>query len=299
MQGTIINVQRGLYTVRTERETVCCTLRGKLFKESQTTKNLVVIGDEVSFQPVQGGRGVITEIHERRSRLVRRGAGSKGRHLEQIIAANIDLAILVFSVKDPVYNKNLMERYIVAARGGNIEPVICFNKIDLIDLATVEPDIRDFEGLGFRVLTTSTVNGTGIASLREILRDKTAVFAGSSGVGKSSLINSVLEVEVAKTGEVSSAYYKGRHTTTSSSVFDLPWGGKMIDVPGMREFGLIDDGTATEEAFSDIEELSANCRFRDCKHLHEPGCAVKAAVAEGKVDERRYRNYLKLLGRRL
>lgn len=295
MQGTIINVQRGLFTVRNENSEIDCTLRGKLFKQSQTTKSLVVIGDNVTFQPVQGGRGVITEIHERKSRLVRRGAGPKGRHLEQIIAANIDQAILVFAVKNPTYNKNLLERYVVAAKAGNIEPVICFNKMDLIDPTSIEDDVNGYKDLGYKVITTSTLLNEGIDSLKNLLRGKTSVFAGSSGVGKSSLINSVLGEEAAKTGAVSSSLYKGRHTTTSSQIFDLPFGGKMIDVPGMREFGLFDDERAIEEAFSDIATLAESCKFRDCKHISEPGCAVKAALEEGQLDKRRYRNYLKLV----
>lgn len=295
MQGTVINVQRGLYTVRNEDKIIDCTLRGKLFKQSQTTKSLVVIGDEVNFQPVQGGRGVITEIYERKSRLVRKGAGSKGCHLEQIIAANIDQAILVFAVKNPAYNKNLIERYLVAAKAGGIEPILCFNKIDLVDFSSIEVDFNGYKDLGYKAIATSTILDEGIDSLKELLMGKTSVFAGSSGVGKSSLINSVLGEEAAKTGSVSSSLYKGRHTTTSSQIFDLPFGGRMIDVPGMREFGLLDDETAIEEAFPDISALAENCRFRNCKHINEPACAVKEALDEGILDKRRYRNYLKLI----
>ena len=296
MRGIVVNVQKGLYRVRNAgtQEEVDCTLRGKLFKQSRTTKTLVVVGDYVEFQPVVGGRGVITSVEKRKSKLVRKGAGPKGVHLEQIIAANIDQAILVFAVKDPEYNKNLIERYIVSAKHGGIEPIICFNKIDLIEKLEILEDIEEYQALGYKTLLTSTVTAEGIEELKALLKGKTSVFTGSSGVGKSSLVNVIFEEEKAKTSSVSTSHYKGRHTTTSSQVYELPFGGKIIDVPGMREFGVIDDGSGIANAFQDIVELSKKCRFRDCKHIDEPGCAVKEAVESGILEERRYKNYIKL-----
>jgi len=296
LRGIVINVQKGLYKVRpvNDGEDINCTLRGRLFKQSQTTKSMVVVGDYVEFQPVLGGRGVITAIEERKSKLVRKGAGKKGSHLEQVVAANVDQAILVFAVKNPKYRKNLIERYIVSAKYGGIEPVICFNKIDLINLSEVQEDIKECRKLGYTVLLTSTITGEGIKKLKSLLKDKISVFAGSSGVGKSSLVNAVFNEEKAKTNEVSTSHYKGKHTTTSSQVYELPFGGRIIDVPGMREFGVIDNGTGIRDAFPDIIELAKQCKFRNCSHINEPGCAVKEAIESGLLEERRYRNYLKL-----
>lgn len=297
MEGMVVNVQKGLYTVRPldGSDAVGCTLRGKLLNQSRTAKSLVVVGDQVDFEPVVGGRGVITTIKTRRTRLVRRGAGKKGRHLEQVIAANIDIAVLVFAVKDPPYKTSLIERYIYAARSGNIEPVICLNKVDLIVSEVIENDVELFRSSGNKVLITSTVRGDGIEELREVLREKVSVFAGSSGVGKSSLVNALFMQSVAKTGQVSGRHHKGRHTTSFSQVYDLPAGGKVIDIPGMREFGVFGDGSAAQEAFPDIEKIAEKCRFRDCSHKNEPECAVKAAVTSGELDERRFRSYLRLI----
>ncbi|OAA29428.1 ribosome small subunit-dependent GTPase [Kosmotoga arenicorallina S304] len=299
MKGIVINVQKGLYRVRSTdtKEEMDCTLRGKLFNQSRTTKTLVVVGDYVEFLPVVGGRGVITSIEERKSKLVRKGAGKRGVHLEQIIAANIDQAILVFAVREPKYNKNLIERYIVSAKHGGIEPILCFNKIDLVNSLEILEDIEEYQHVGYKTLLTSTVTKEGIEKLKSLLKGKTSVFAGSSGVGKSSLVNAVFEEEKARTNSVSSSHYKGRHTTTSSQVYELPFGGRIIDVPGMREFGVIDNGSGIDGAFQDIIELSEKCRFRDCKHINEPGCAVKEAVESGILEERRYKNYIKLRGR--
>ncbi|KUK92276.1 MAG: Putative ribosome biogenesis GTPase RsgA, partial [Thermotogales bacterium 46_20] len=299
LEGMVVNVQKGLYTVESNScsDLVNCTLRKKLLNQSRTAKNLVVVGDVVEFEPVLGGKGVITSIKQRKTRLVRRGAGKRGMHLEQILAANIDIAILVFAVKDPPYNISLVERYICSAESGGIEPVVCFNKIDLVNPASIEQDVSLLRKNGIRVLLTSTLAGNGLEDLRAIVQDRVVVFAGSSGVGKSSLVNSLLSSSVTKTGEVSASHHKGKNTTTSSQMYTLPFGGKVIDIPGMREFGLFSDDHAVEKAFPDIERIAEGCRFRDCSHRHEPDCAVKEAVASGEIDERRFRNYQKLTAR--
>ncbi|MFO7883121.1 MAG: ribosome small subunit-dependent GTPase A [Kosmotogaceae bacterium] len=297
MKGFVVNIQKGLFKVKDYKEgkLVNCTLRGKLFKQLENKKSLVVVGDEVEYQPVYGGKGVITEIVPRRSKLSRKGAGKKGRHQEQIIAANIDYALLVFSLEDPPYKLNLIERYIVSAEAGNIEPIICFTKIDLAKDDNYEKDIAYLEDRGYKVFKTSSVTKKGVETLKEELGNRKTVLAGSSGVGKSTLINLLFEDEMAKTNEVSTSHYKGKHTTTSSTVYELPFGGLIIDVPGMREFGIIDDSAGIERTFSDIVEIAQYCKFRNCSHTHEPGCAVKAAVDIGEIDERRYLNYLKLI----
>lgn len=294
--GLVTNVQKGLINVYNENEKVetKCLLRGRLFNQLQKTKTLVVVGDYVDYEKTQGGRGVIKEIKERKTKLVRKGAGPKGRHLEQILASNIDYAILVFAVKDPTYKLNLIDRYIISAKHGGIEPVIVFNKIDLIDPNEIEEDVELYRKNDYKVFLTSTLKDKGIDVIKKLLKGKTSVFTGISGVGKSSLVNSIMNEDIAKIGNISSSLYKGRHTTTSSSVYFLPDGGKIIDIPGLREFGIISSKSELEESFRDIHEIAKGCRFRNCSHISEPDCAVKKAVEEGIISKKRYRNFIKL-----
>lgn len=294
MKGEVVNVQKGMYHVRSEDgDFFRCLLRGKLFKLEREEKSILAVGDEVLFERLQKDQGIITAIEERRSSLVRKGAGKKGRHLEQVIAANIDQLLVVVAVKDPPYKKSLIERYITSARSSGLDVIIAFNKADLgFSERTIE-DSKVYSELGYTVKFTSALTGTGIDELAGLLRKKSTVLAGSSGVGKSSLVNALLNCDSAKTGEVSLSTHKGKHTTTSSSVYYLPGGGKLIDVPGMREFA-VSDTEGLDEAFDDITELSRDCRFNDCTHTVEPGCAVLKAVEEGRLEKRRLRNYLRI-----
>jgi len=294
MKGEVVNVQKGMYHVRSEDgDFFRCLLRGKLLKLEREEKNILAVGDEVLFERLQKDQGVITAIEERRSSLVRKGAGKKGRHLEQVIAANIDQLLVVVAVKDPPYKKSLIERYITSARSSDLDVIIAFNKADLgLSERTIE-DSKVYRELGYTVKFTSVLTGTGIDELAGLLSGKSTVLAGSSGVGKSSLVNALLNGDSAKTGEVSQSTHRGKHTTTSSSVYYLPGGGKLIDVPGMREFA-VSDTEGLDEAFNDIAELSRGCRFNDCTHTVEPDCAVLKAVEEGTLEKRRLRNYLRI-----
>ena len=287
--GEVTNVQKGIIEVLSDTgDYFRCLLRGKLLKKERTEKNVVTVGDKVVFGTLQRERGVITEVLPRKKCLVRRGAGKRGRHLDQVIAANVDQVFIVVAVKDPPYRKSLIERYITAARGTDLDVMIVFNKADLgIDKETAA-DIRNYRELGYQVFLTSIITGEGLEEVTSSLKGKSSVLAGSSGVGKSSLVNAICMTEV-KTGEVSNSTHKGKHTTTSSQVHLLRDGGKLIDGPGMREFAI--SGTeGLDEVFEDIAELFAKCRFRDCTHTVEPGCAVREAVTNGILDERRLRN---------
>jgi len=293
MHGEVTNVQKGIIEVLSETgDYFRCLLRGRLLRKERIEKNVVAVGDMVFFETLQGDRGVITEVLPRKKCLVRKGAGKKGRHLDQVIAANVDQVLIVVAVKDPPYHKSLIERYITAARGSDLDVAIVFNKADLgIDEETAD-DIHNYRGLGYQVFLTSTLAGQGLEEVKGSLKSKSSVLAGSSGVGKSSLVNAVCMSNV-KTASVSGSTHKGKHTTTTSQVHFLREGGKLIDVPGMREFAI--SGTeGLDEAFEDIVELSQKCRFRDCTHTVEPGCAVREAVINGTLDKRRLRNYLKI-----
>lgn len=293
-RGLVMNTQKGFFNVKTEIGLLRCRLRGKLFNQHTREKSLVVVGDNVLVQHLHDDQGIILEICERKSKLARRGAGSKGRHLEQLIAANIDQAILVFAVKEPQYKRNLIDRYIAAAKSGGIEPLICFNKIDLIDLSEIQADIDDFQRLEYPVICTSTLTGQGIEELKEVLKGKLSVFSGSSGVGKSSLVNALFQNEQAKTNSVGGGTGKGKHTTTSAQIYELFETGMIVDTPGMREFGLFNANAGVEQYFTDITEIATRCKFSDCTHTHEPGCAVKEALEQGLIDPQRYESYLSL-----
>lgn len=293
LNGLVMNVQKGMYIVNTEKGELKCRLRGKLFHQQQKTATIVVVGDYVLVEHLHGDQGIIQEIRERKSRLSRKIAGKQ--RLEQVIAANIDQAFLVCAVKNPRYSLNGIDRYIASAKNGGIEPIVCFNKIDLIDRAEIQEDVEHYLRYGIRAICTSTVTGEGIEELRELLKGKISLFTGSSGVGKSSLVNALEGTEDVKTGTVGLTTQKGRHTTTSAQIYEIGSGGMIVDTPGMREFGLFDAEDGVRGLFTEIEELAARCKFKDCTHRHEPGCAVKEALENGDLEEQRYDSYLKLL----
>jgi ribosome biogenesis GTPase len=295
INGLVINTQKNIYFVKAGGEIYQCNLRGKLSKNREKVNSPVIVGDQVQIEPTGANRGLIYEILPRKSKFSRQGVGAPGQ--EQLIAANIDQVIIVNSVKDPGYKLNGIDRYIVAAKAGNIEPVICFNKVDLIDYSLLHEDIEHYRKYGLKVVCTSTANQTGIAGLKEILTGKISVFSGSSGVGKSSLVNLLEEEEITAIASVGEINRKGRHTTTSAHLYDLPFGGMVLDTPGMREFGLYQADSGLQSAFSDIEEMSENCKFRNCSHTHEPGCNVKSALEKGEIEEQRYNSFIKLAKR--
>ncbi|MFN8577794.1 MAG: ribosome small subunit-dependent GTPase A [Candidatus Sericytochromatia bacterium] len=293
MQGLVINTQKNLYTVKYNNEQIICSITGKLLKQKENIKSLVVVGDIVDFDIVNNHNGLIKTISPRKTKFSRRGVGDDSRY-EQIIASNIDQIIIVCSVHNPRYKLNGIDRYIVGAKSGGIEPIICFNKVDMIDIDEIKEDIDNYNKLGIKTICTSSFKNTGIDELKDILKDKISVLSGSSGVGKSSLTNSVFQYDIAKTNAISSMYGKGKHTTTSTYLYELPFGGMLLDTPGMREFSLIDTNESVDKSFKDILDLSANCKFKNCTHIHEPKCAVKLAVENNEISEQRYKSYIKL-----
>lgn len=293
MQGLIINSQKNLYTVRYNDNEILCSVTGKIFKEKNDKKSLVVVGDIVDFDLTESDKGIIKEIMPRKSKFSRRGVGTDSRQ-EQILASNIDQIIIVCSVKDPKYKLNGIDRYIVAAQSGNVEPIICFNKVDNIDIKEIETDIENYKKMNIRTLCTSAFSGLGIEELKGILKDKISLFAGSSGVGKSSLTNALFNDEITKTSHTGLKHGKGRHTTTSTYLYNLPFGGMILDSPGMREFGIFDSDNSLDDVFNDISELAQDCKFNNCTHVHEPKCAVKNALDNGSLSVQRYKSYTKL-----
>jgi len=299
IKGRVISSANEGIIVVTENKTYQCILRGLLKKEKGQHKNLVVVGDFVLFEPLSENEGVISYVEPRKSVLSR--ADNLSRRREQLIAANIDQVIITVSVVSPPLRPFIVDRYIIAARKGHMEPIIVVNKADLLENPDYEGEkelLDDFiaayeqEGL---VIPVSATTGEGIEQLREAMKDKASVFSGQSGVGKSSLINAVTGGNL-RVGDVVLRTQKGAHTTSSAQLLPLSFGGWCIDTPGIKSFGLWDlDKNEIAPHFKDIFEKGRECRFVDCSHIHEQGCAVVEAVEKGEISPLRYQSYLALV----
>nr|BCX00430.1 MAG: putative ribosome biogenesis GTPase RsgA [Bacteroidota bacterium] len=272
-------------------------IRGRFRIEFRGETNPLAVGDEVRVRIEPDGTGWITERLPRRNQLVRRAAGE--RAIAHVLVANIDLAVCVQSVRQPRFNPGFVDRFFVAAESYAIPAALCVNKIDLArraDQSWLDRICRVYEELGYPVVYTSARTGQGLEALRGLLCDRVSVFSGPSGVGKSSLLNALQPGLNLRVGEISQATEKGRHTTTFAALYRLDFGGYVVDTPGLREFGLWD--IAPEELghyFPEIRQFLGSCRFHNCTHTHEPDCAVKEAVAAGKIAPWRYESYLAML----
>jgi len=267
-----------------------CAVRRLLKTLSTDQRHVVAAGDQVLFRPSGEDEGVIERIQPRRGVLSRE---SRGR--QHVIVANVDQMLIVTSAAEPRLKPNLIDRFLVTAEKCQIRPVICINKIDLVDAAQLAPLVGVYSQMGYRVLLVSAATGFGIDRLRRLLSGAESVVAGQSGVGKSSLLNAVdpdLELAVS---HVSTDTQKGRHTTTTARLLPLACGGYVVDTPGIRQMQLW-DVIPTEVAgyYRDLRPLENGCRYPDCTHTHEEGCAVKNAVADGWLDARRYESYCHL-----
>ncbi len=292
--GTVIHIDARTSRVSTPAGVIRCVLRGRLTAARGRNKRLLAIGDHVRVRTLGSGRGAIEEILPRRTKLSRRAAGPNPR--EHVVAANVDQVVIVSSLASPPLNLNLVDRYLVAAGQGGLESVICVNKIDLADHTAVTGQLRSYAQLGIPVLWSSAKTGAGIDALRRQLAGRVSVFAGKSGTGKSALLNAVEPGLCLRSGEISSATGKGRHTTAASTLLGLSVGGFVIDTPGIRAYTLWDvDPLHLDRHFPEFGPHRAGCRFADCTHSHEPDCAVKEAAASGAIDSRRYESYTRIL----
>jgi len=299
--GLIIKSQSGFFTVQPDdgTEPVVTRVRGHLKQERQRTA-IAAVGDHVTFTLNADGTGTIHTVEERRSALSRtRTVSHDQRNLltesEQVLVANPDQVVFVFSVANPAFSPRKLDRFLVVAEMNRLPAVICANKVDLIAPEEARAMFRIYEAIGYPVLYTSVVTGEGVDALREALRGKLSVLAGSSGVGKSSLLNAVQTGLGLRVKEVSEATGKGLHTTRHTELIPLEIGGYVADTPGIRGLALFDlEPTEVDAYYREIAPLVELCQFSDCTHTHEPNCAVRAAVEDGRVSAERYDSYLRL-----
>lgn len=307
LQGLVIRTQSGFFTVHTPEGPIICTLRGKL-KEDYQESDPVALGDRVSIERLALDAdtvgGVIVAIHERErvlSRVAPHSAVGTSAEREQVIIANPDQAVFVFAAAHPSPHTRMLDRFLVAAEKAAIPAIcICVNKIDLVQANPKEHDhIRAtfgvYEQIGYPVLYVSAQQGAGITPLREQLTGRVSVFTGPSGVGKTSLLNAIEPDLGRRVNAVSEATTKGRHTTRYSELIPLANGGWIADTPGIRAIAPWDvEPDELDGYFIEIAAHVADCKFQDCTHTHEPGCAVRAAVDRGQISEARYESYLRL-----
>ncbi|TSJ43855.1 ribosome small subunit-dependent GTPase A [Mucilaginibacter corticis] len=298
MQGLITKSTGSWYQVQTpEGDRYDCRIKGKFRIKGITTTNPLAVGDVVDFElePEQQ-TGVITNLQQRKNYIIRKSINLSKQG--QIIAANLDQALLVVTLASPRTSLGFIDRFLVTAEAYDIPAKLVYNKLDLFSKEGLE--ILDeykavYEKIGYPCYSVSALEGTNINQVQELLKDKVTLFSGHSGVGKSSLINALLPDLELRTSEVSEWSDKGTHTTTFAEMFELPQGGFIIDTPGIRELGVIDiEKQELGHFFPEMRERMHDCKFNNCQHINEPGCAVLSALENGEIELSRYESYLSI-----
>ena len=291
VRGVVMNGTGGVWTVRTTSGAQhSATLRGRLKQEGS---DKIAVGDDVRLEEEErGGSWVIAEIFPRRSRLARRAPG--GAHGERVVVANIDQAIVVFALAKPEPHPRMLDRFLVIAAANDIHARIVLNKRELVN--ELPPWVEEYRLAGYPIHVTSVKARIGLDELASALHGRTSALSGPSGVGKSSLLNAIYPGLDFRVGEISESVNKGRHTTVGAAMHPLPDGGFVVDTPGLREIGMWNLRSGELDAcFLEFRPFLGHCRFGDCRHVGEPGCRVREAVAEQLIGVSRYDSYLKLL----
>ena len=292
--GVVVRATGSWYEVLSAGERYQCRIRGKLRLKGVRSTNPVVVGDEVQCLTDEQGSHVIIDITPRRNYVIRRASNlSKESH---IIAANIDQALLLVTLRQPETALEFVDRFLVTCEAYKIPVVILLAKIDLQEKEEVDFFRSVYEPIGYRVVEVSAVTGEGVEEVHDLLVGRTTLLSGNSGVGKSTLVQRIDPSLDIRTGDISESHHKGRHTTTFSTMYPLSEGGALIDTPGIKGFGLIDiEEEELWHYFPEMMHYGRECRFYNCTHTHEPGCAVVAALEEGAISELRYESYLKMM----
>lgn len=292
--GRVLIEHKDRYVVQTDRGTFSAQITGNLRYSAESPADFPAVGDWVKLTPMDQDAAIIISVLPRTSKLERKAVGKTAE--AQLIATNIDVAFIVQSVGHD-FNLKRIERYLVVCHASGIEPIILLTKTDLVEedelqelIEAAEKRIKDV-----RLLSISNLTLSGFDLLKQALEPfKTYCFLGSSGVGKSTIVNHLKGEDILKTNTISSSTNKGKHTTTHRELIVLPNKSIVIDTPGMREIGMVDNAEGIEQTYDEIEELSQNCKFNDCLHINETGCAVLEAIQQGEISQEVYKNYQKL-----
>ena len=300
MKATVYKSTGSWYIIKDENDKFWnARMKGVMKIDDITSTNPVAVGDDVEFEieNENDSTAMIDEIHQRNNYINRQSPRNKYQH--HIVAANLDQSMLVATLKEPKTSQGFIDRFLVASEMYHVKPFIVFNKSDLYkqkELDKYEGWKAMYEAVGYKVFLVSAEKKEGVEEVLEMLKNKTTLISGHSGVGKSSFLNVVFPDKVLKTQEVSGWSGKGQHTTTFAQMYDLPFGGRIIDTPGMREFGLVDiDKQEVSHYFPEMRDRLNNCQFNNCLHFNEPGCAIKEATANGEIHEDRYVSYVNIM----
>lgn len=298
MQGLVIKSTGSWYQIHAEDgKNYECRIKGKFRIQGIQTTNPIAVGDQVEFDLEPNAEtGVIHKLQDRKNYIIRKSINLSKQ--AQIIAANMDQAFLIVTLASPRTSLGFIDRFLATAEAYSIPSILIFNKLDLFNsdgLEILDEYKSIYENIGYPCYAVSALEGTNLDLVQDLLKDKTTLFSGHSGVGKSSLINALLPGQEIKTGEISDWSDKGQHTTTFAEMHTLPFGGYLIDTPGIRELGVFD--IRPEELghyFREMRDLMNQCRFNNCRHVNEPGCAVIKAVENGEIELSRYESYLSI-----
>ena len=297
LEGIVYKSTGSWYLVKSENKFFECRIKGKIRLKDISTTNPIAVGDQVKFELESDGRGIISDILPRENYIIRKSVNlSKQYH---IIASNIDISVLVVTLNNPVTSTNFIDRFLVSCQAYDIPVIIAFNKKDTyIDKESIEIKklIDMYKLIGYKCELISAKYGDGVDEIIRLIKNKTCIISGHSGVGKSTLINSISPNLKLKTKEISSSHKQGKHTTTYAEMYDLDSDIKIIDTPGIRGFGLVEI-TKYElgDFFPEFFEAKHKCKFKNCLHLDEPDCNVKNKIKQGKIFESRYNTYLDML----
>lgn len=301
MTGIVYKSTGSWYTVKSdEGNFVECRIKGKFRMKGIKSTNPIAVGDHVEYELEESNdqiTGVINTIHDRKNYIVRKSVNlSKQTH---IIASNIDIVFLLVTINNPPTTTSFIDRFLVTAEAYGIEAILVFNKIDTFDEAALDEQLYlqyIYENIGYRCLRVSAQERKGLDKLTALMKDKVSMFSGHSGVGKSTLVNAIEPGLNLKTKQISDSHSQGQHTTTFAEMFDLSFGAKIIDTPGIRGFGVVDmEKEEISDYFPEFFKLKDKCKFNNCLHKEEPKCAVKEALEKEEIAWSRYNSYLKIL----
>lgn len=298
MRGLVIKSTGSWYQVQDESGNLYdCRIKGKFRTKGIKTTNPIAVGDWVNFElEVDQNTGIITELEPRKNYIIRKSVNLSKQ--TQIIGANLDQAILLVTLASPPTSLGFIDRFLVTAEAYDIPAILVFNKLDLFSeegLEILDEYTSIYENLGYPCYQVSAAEGTNIDAVIALLKDKVTLVSGHSGVGKSTLINSIVPNAALRTGHISDWSDKGKHTTTFAEMIDLPFGGKLIDTPGIRELGIVDiEKQELSHFFPEMRAYLNKCRFNNCVHINEPGCVVLNAVENGAIESSRYESYISI-----